>query len=382
MKRLLPLLLSLLACALGLAATAALWGHERQTQERNLRGIFDLGLRQTANRIEERLAGYEQILRGAQGWFLASVHTDQASFSTYALALLGGADFTGLQVLAYAPRLDSGHGVAPITYVAPASPRNLALLGSDPHADPVRRAVAGGRFGEGWVLAGFSMSELMSSLYGESAPGLTVRVHDGVEVSAATLMYESPAERVPAPPANTPRFKAQEYVAFAGHTWTLRVSTRPEFEQRYGDDSARIILGAGGGLSVLMALLTWLLITGRARAHASARDDERGAGRRGALPAHRRDRQRRHLDDRCAGPHLVSGIRSLRRCSATTPSRCWAAHGLISSPKASRNQRAKPRPTASAKCGCAAKAEVFFGPRLRATRSSKPMAATPACSRW
>ncbi|MBP8133429.1 MAG: GGDEF domain-containing protein, partial [Zoogloea sp.] len=48
------------------------------------------------------------------------------------------------------------------------------------------------------------------------------------------------------------------------------ILSTPEFEQRYSHDSAHIIAIAGSGVSLLLAVLTWQLATGRARAFARA----------------------------------------------------------------------------------------------------------------
>jgi len=71
--------------------------------------------------------------------------------------------------------------------------------------------------------------------------------------------------------AASARFEAQEFLGFAGRTWTVVARSEPAFEQRYANDSARIIAVAGLGLSGVLSLLAWLLATGRERAHLSAR---------------------------------------------------------------------------------------------------------------
>ena len=340
MKRPTALLWPLLVGALSLALTGWLWQHERQTQARLLQDNFDFGLRQTATRIEQRMASYEQMLRGTRGLFEASERVGRDDFAVYVDALLSGADFAGLRLIAYAPLLQAAQvpahvaaqraggvadydvrpagprdSVAPLTYAAPANGRSLGVLGLDPLADPVRRAAmlrardSGGvtitdrlrptaqeapasdstflmfmpvyQRGQaadtvatrrarllGWVIASFRVGDLMSSLYGEGTPGLAVRIYDGVEIGDATLMYPPVASAADSRPA---LFEAQEYIGFAGHTWTLSVRSRPEFERHYSGDSARIIAIAGSGLSAALALLTWLLVTGRERAHATAR---------------------------------------------------------------------------------------------------------------
>ena len=316
LNRSLPSLLPLLVGAISLGITGWLWAHEQLTTERALRADFDFSVRQTASRIEQRMASYEQMLRGVQGLFRASTAVDREHFDAYVDALLAGADFAAVQALAYTPVLVGPAGtLAPVAYIAPATGPNLRTVGDDAYADPVRRAamllardsggigitqggpklVDAGATGQpafvlflplyvrgrpldtvaqrraalgGWVSASVRMSDLMSSLYGEGAPGVEVRIHDGVEQNPRTLLYESAPRAAGAAPA---RFEAQEYIGFAGHTWTLGISTQPAFEQRHGRDAAPIIALSGIGLSLLLALLTRQLVTGRSRAHEAAK---------------------------------------------------------------------------------------------------------------
>jgi len=300
-KRPLSSLLPLWVAAGSLAITLGLWQHERLGDTAHLRTSFDFAMRQTTTSIEQRMASYEQMLRGVQGLFAASHNkVDRASFNAYVDALLAGSDFTGLQTISYGPllsadRLDAhiaaqrgadapGFAVrppgpreayAPATYIAPATERSLAVLGYDPFSDPVRRAamlqardsgsaaltartalVADTQGGSqpgflmflplyasgqpvdtiaqrrehliGWVWAGFRMDDVMSSLYGESTPGLALRIHDGTALLDDTLMYRSVPDE-PAPGAGMPILGAQEYIIVAGHTWTLEAHTLPEF---------------------------------------------------------------------------------------------------------------------------------------------------------
>ena len=308
-----PLWWPLAAGLLSLAVTAWLWQHEQQTQQRHLRDNFDFGLRQTTTRIEQRLVSYEQMLRGMRGLFEASDEITAADFAGYVDALLAGADFAGLRNIAYAP-LRGADGPAPVVYVAPAAEGGLNPLGRDLWADPgSRRAMLQARnsgrvaitrrlqapdgaaddagflmfmplyqrgrsqataaerqaHGVGWVMAVFRLGDLMSSLYGEDTPGMAVSIHDGVELSARTLIH--PAAPRAAPNAGPARFEAHEFLGFAGQTWTVVARSEPAFEQRYANDSALIIAVAGLGLSGVLSLLAWLLVTGRERAHQSAR---------------------------------------------------------------------------------------------------------------
>jgi PAS domain S-box-containing protein len=337
-KRILPPLIAVLVGLVALALTLGLWTHERRSEQARLRAIFDFNLRQTATRIEQRVANYEQMLRGLQGLFMTADRVDRASFERYVDSVMAGPDAAGLQAFGYMPLLAAGELPAylaarradgfpafavrpegarelysPITYLAPRRPENERAFGFDPLTDPARRAammqardsgnlaitrrvrlsqdvqaqpgfvmflplyragplpgtLAARRAGGiGWVTASFRIGDLMSTLYGEESPGIVLQLHDGADATEATLMYRSGA--APAAGAGPPRFESQEYIAFAGHAWTLQLSSLPEFEQRHGQDSTGVILVAGLVLSMLLALLTFQLLTGRARATAAA----------------------------------------------------------------------------------------------------------------
>lgn len=115
----------------------------------------------------------------------------------------------------------------------------------------------------GWVYASFHMSDFMASLYGKQSPGLALAIHDDVNADDAALLYRF----AQAPPASvTPALSAVEYMVVAGHAWTLSMHTQPEFEARLGRDSAAVIAVTGVGLSLSLALLVWLMVSGRARA--------------------------------------------------------------------------------------------------------------------
>ena len=373
MKRIFPALLALLIGALSLGITAWLWRHERQSEQASLRASFDFGLRQTANRIEQRMASYEQMLRGVQGLFVASGAVDRASFNRYVDALLAGADFAGLQSISYgqlvpAERLadhvaaQRASGVAgytitppgertfyaPTIYVAPASAANLDAFGHDLYSDPncgaameqardsgstavtgrIRVVTDAGAVPQsaflmllplyakgaatdtvaarraalvGWVWAAFRVGDLMSSLYGEGTPGLELRIHDGVTLNDDTLIFRTTPDTGSAEP---PRFEAQEYIGLAGHTWTLAVRSLPGFEAHFSHNAARVILIAGIGLSLLLALLTYQLMTAQVRAHSVARTMTREL-------RSSEERYRRIVDTANEGIWLVNGAGEL-----------------------------------------------------------------------
>lgn len=328
----LPLLVGLLSLAL----TGWLWHHENQAAQARLQADFDFAVRQSVNRIKERIASYEQMLRAARGLFDASDAVSRDDFEHFAGALMSESDFSGLQAMLLTPCLPASEAprhvatqralgnpdyaiwpdertepVTPVTYVAPPTPLNRRALGHNLYADPIRRAaldqardsgtvaitsrlalrmddtrpqpsfaiyVAFYQKGQasdtpaarraaayGWVHFAFRIGDLMASLHGEALPGIALRLYDGPKVSADKLMYDSDAGD-----KSTPRFTAVEQIKFPQHKWTLQARSTPAFGQGYSKNPARIIAAAGVCVSLLLALFTWQLVTGRARAFAQA----------------------------------------------------------------------------------------------------------------
>lgn len=118
----------------------------------------------------------------------------------------------------------------------------------------------------GWVYASFHMNEFMASLYGRQSPGLTVAMYDDTDVNEASLLYQSDSGAAHAESIRAGAINSNEYMVVAGHNWTLSLHTQEAFGARYGRSLATEIALVGVTLSVVLALLAWLLIHGRERA--------------------------------------------------------------------------------------------------------------------
>ncbi len=335
MTRLRPFLLPSLILAAMLSVTWLIWDHEQQNSHNELRSQFDFLLRETVSRIEQRMASYEQMLRGVQGLFATTDVTNRDNFHDYIDSLQFDANFSGIQaigVIELVPEVRKiGHVAAmsrlghtnyaikpegrreiytPIIQLEPYIGKNVALSGLDQWLDPVRRlameksrdsgmpAISGmlrlavdkeadaqtgfimylpiyarGQQHDtvatkrahltGWVFAVFNMHNLMASLYGEQLPGLAVAIYDGVEPLAAALFYSSVEGGAPTRPS---AIVANEYLVVAGQTWMLSMSTQDDFDARFGHSAKSLIVIAGASLSLILALLAWLLANGRVRA--------------------------------------------------------------------------------------------------------------------
>lgn len=147
-----------------LAATWLVWDHERQAIRKELRSQFDFALRDTVSRIEQRVAAYEQMLRGVQGLFATTELTNRGAFRDYVETLKLDANFSGLKVIGIVERVSppqktahessmrrlgfrdyaiypegARETYAPIIQREPTLSRDPTLLGLDIWADPARR---------------------------------------------------------------------------------------------------------------------------------------------------------------------------------------------------------------------------------------------------
>lgn len=137
--------------------TQLLTRQEQQTR-------FNFRTNEIYNRIFERMSGYEQVLRGAQGLFAASRQVSRVDFRSYVSSLALEESFPGIQGLGFVPLVhDSDKAThiattrakgfnsytirpagsrptyAPVHYIEPFSGDNLQAFGFDLLSEPARR---------------------------------------------------------------------------------------------------------------------------------------------------------------------------------------------------------------------------------------------------
>lgn len=157
-------LLVMLVLFASLGATLALWMHEKNNAELDSRARLDTSVRDVTSRIEQRIAAYEQVLRGAQGLQAATPALLRKDFSTYIHSLQLGADYAGIEGVGIARLLAADQltryvqqvqqqglnqfhvwpegarpWYAPVLQLEPAIGTNLLMTGLDLWADPVYR---------------------------------------------------------------------------------------------------------------------------------------------------------------------------------------------------------------------------------------------------
>ena len=122
----------------------------------------------------------------------------------------------------------------------------------------------------GWVYAPFRMNDLMKGIlgahFGEISAVLDLKIYDGSLPDEHALMFDSNG-RVDHP---KPAFRVVKPLPLFGHQWTLAISSLPLFDARLKTDKADLIAISGTIGSAMLALVVWLLVTGRARALAMA----------------------------------------------------------------------------------------------------------------
>lgn len=315
-----------LVLAAALLVTYQLWKNSQREPMRDLQSNFNYRVLEIVNRLDERILSYEQVLAGVQALFTSTRHVGREEFRAYISALHLDRNFPGIHgvtLILRGPPAEKGSAArqnrfAELAYIEQFPGRNQLAFGYDVFARPELRDVmeralnsgqvaltgklemAPGSDGRkksgflmyvpiyqqggahatlaerranliGWAAAAFRMNELMFGILGDSASDLDVEIFDGEEMSLQTLLYD-PDYSHDEGRLKAAWFKSSVRVEVLGHTWMVAISSLPDFEARLDKAKARLIAAAGIGISILLALLTWLLLRGRARALQAARE--------------------------------------------------------------------------------------------------------------
>ncbi|WP_313241203.1 hybrid sensor histidine kinase/response regulator [Stutzerimonas kunmingensis] len=201
-----------------------------------------------------------------------------------------------------------------IVYLEPFLRRNLAAFGYDMYSEPTRRRAMqrAAQLGETSITGKVTLLQethgkvqagvlLYVPVYRPSAPLTTpeqrmqalrgfvyspYRVEDlmrgilrAADLPLALHIYASPGEEPEhllyasseAPEPGSARFSQLQQLELYGQTWTLRMDSRPEFDERFHSNEA-LVFGLGLGLSLLVFFLTSSLALRHSRAQALAHE--------------------------------------------------------------------------------------------------------------
>ena len=121
---------------------------------------------------------------------------------------------------------------------------------------------------QGYVFSSFRSSDLAENMFARKSD-IRIEIFDGTQQPASALLYDSAAKSAPITP-HAPLFSVFSTIAHYGGAWSVRVSTRPEFESSIDHTGARFA-SAGAFLICLLALtMIWSQLTLRRRAESLA----------------------------------------------------------------------------------------------------------------
>jgi diguanylate cyclase (GGDEF)-like protein len=213
-------LLPWLILTVTLGGTWFTWDHERETTRKALRSQFDFSLRETVSRVEQRVQGYEQMLRGVQSLFATTQLRNRAAMHDYVETLQLDANFSGIQAIGVVEWVPAPHKrehvaamhaagfpdyaidpdgpretYAPIVQREPYIGRNRTPPGGDVWLDPVRR-LALERARDSGMPAISGKVKLKVDTESEAPPGFIMylpiyardKAHDSVEARRAQLI--------------------------------------------------------------------------------------------------------------------------------------------------------------------------------------------------
>lgn len=124
----------------------------------------------------------------------------------------------------------------------------------------------------GWVYSSFRMEDVMTGVRGENSAEFDLEIHDGDNISDESLMHDSDASHSHLASDSKALFRSAQRMTIANHYWTLAAHSLPAYDSLLEGGKSQFIPIVGLGASLLLTLLTWLLVYGRARALQDAQE--------------------------------------------------------------------------------------------------------------
>jgi len=116
----------------------------------------------------------------------------------------------------------------------------------------------------GWVYVPFHMMDLMTGILGEVATEIDIEIHDGVEITDETMMFDPDISGAGGNPFAI--FKNISRLEVGQHVWSVVIVSLPGFEARLDHSKSNWTAYLGVMMSLMATILAWSLVQGRARA--------------------------------------------------------------------------------------------------------------------
>lgn len=123
----------------------------------------------------------------------------------------------------------------------------------------------------GFTYIPFRAGNFFPTVFADTAyPAIFLEIFDGTDISPEGLLYAAKNAQEAAVPTVSPRFAVTRFLEVAGRPWTLRFTSRPEFDRASGAWFAPFLLSVGGLASLLLAGIAWAESGARAAAERNA----------------------------------------------------------------------------------------------------------------
>ena len=315
MFRYLPLLV--LAIALGL--TYQTWGAVKRVSMVDLKIDFEYRSNDVINRLAERLLSYKQILIGVQSLFSKPEFVDSSEFHTYVNSLNLEQNFPGIHSILFVtnnstPKSEIGRLLYAEQFQKNDQRKLLESFLSNPKSLTAKEnAIASGEVGVtdkilvgrlsdgyeqtgflmfvpvykfdsasnriskhdtpesrrenciGFVVGTFVLGDLMSGVLGGNETDIDIEIFYGKESNNNSLLFDTDNSRTDKS-LYPSWFQSIRHIDVQGYPWTIETSSLPAFEAHLDKSKPLLVIKSGIGISILLAILVWVLVRGRARA--------------------------------------------------------------------------------------------------------------------
>ncbi|WP_193771155.1 CHASE domain-containing protein [Candidatus Magnetaquicoccus inordinatus] len=117
----------------------------------------------------------------------------------------------------------------------------------------------------GWAYAAFRMEELMAGILGAFPTDFDLEIYDCDCVVSENVLYDSD-KSLAAQMQKSNLFTLHQRLEMTDRIWTILITSRESFEARLDAQRPLFVLVSGVLSTILLAVLVWLLVSGRRRA--------------------------------------------------------------------------------------------------------------------
>ena len=309
----------MLVLAGSLGFTYQAWNAVKHANVIDLKNDFEYHSNDVINRLSERLLSYKQILVGAQSLFSRPKFVSPGEFHAYVSSLNLEKNFPGIHNILFvtndsAQNSESGK----LLYAEQFRKSDQLTLPEQLLSDPASlaaqtQAIASGEVGVtnklsiartstgyeqtgflmfvpvykfdpvtgetskhdtlesrrenciGFVVGTFILDDLMAGVLGASETDIDIEIYYGKALDNKALLYDTDNSRTNK--SQYPSwFQSAHHIDVQGYPWTIETSSLPAFEDHLDKSKPLLVIEPGIGISILLAILVWVLVRDRARA--------------------------------------------------------------------------------------------------------------------